>query len=315
VNEFDLTELIERIDTTVEECRNEADAERRNGVPRVESLIKLILALDDKFCLRLRTEDNDERIKLCREALSTTEQHRNEPLLAAQLSYMLSRALGAVEDRRYSLIRDHSHLDERLALSRSAVNAIPPSDARYLEALSELACALCQRPDLDRCQEAVGLQTQVLSCDQYNIHPLRLRLMVNAAACHYNLAFASKSVPTAQEAVALARKILDNCPKDHIERGHVCEIAARTLQRLFDLTSEVSLLHQRIEINQERLGIVIQTGQHLYPVYNGHSHSYRFLHEITGNLDALERAVEFGDLMVLHTPSDDRFYPMYVMSA
>jgi hypothetical protein len=315
IDHIDLSEVIERVNSTVEDCRNRVDNERRHGILNLTSFIQLIQALDDKFCLQLRQEDLDRWVRLCREALSIAQQRQSEPLLYARLSFMLARAIGAGEDRTHPPVRDHSHLDERVSLCRIAINSIPENHVQYLQALSELACALCQKPDLDRCQEAVNLQAKISSHKQFDAHPLRPRFKNNAATFHYLLARASASLPIAQEAVELARRGLEECPKGHIERYRICDTAIRALREAFDITSDASLMRQSIEINRERLDIALQTGQYVFPVYDSFCVSYGLLYDVHGDRDAIERAVEHGNLSVLHTPSDDRYSPMYVINS
>jgi hypothetical protein len=190
--DLDLTELINSVDTNVKNCHEKVNSERqRSGVPQVASLIQLIQALDDMVCLRFRSEDNDERVQLCREALSLAEQDKDLPWNLARLSVMLARALGAVEDSLNPIVRNHSHLDERLRHCRIALAIASEGDMVYLEALSELACALCQRPSLDLCREAVPLHGKIMCGQKFDDHLMRFRLATNAAACHFSLAFTS----------------------------------------------------------------------------------------------------------------------------
>jgi tetratricopeptide (TPR) repeat protein len=312
VDGYGLVELLERVDAAVEHSRNKVNCERRNGTPLVGSLTQLISALDDKVCLRPLAQENDERIKLCREALSLAEQSLDGPLILARLSIMLARALGAIEDRTVLSIRDHSHLDERIALCRSALSAIPQDTAYYPEALSELAIALCQNPKPCDSQEAVALQAEVISHSHYNAHPLRIRLLSNAAACHLSLARISNSISTAQEAAALARRSLNVCPRTHVERYRICETATWALRVLSRLDRDASLISQSNVFNQECLDIAIRLDLHRSPIYDNFCIGYGTLFELTGDRDALKRCVEYGDLLVLYTPSDDKYRPMWV---
>jgi hypothetical protein len=307
----DLSQLIERVDAAVEKCRIKVNTERRNGALHIDSLIRLIEALDDKFCLRCRNEDREDCISLCREGLSLTAEDKSASLLSARLSILLSRALGAIEDRAEPIYRDHSHLEERIKLCRSALEVISKDSVYYLEALSELACALCQKPTPDRCQEALSLQARVQSQNR-DAHPLNIRFLIDNVACHYALSYVSNNTGIAQQSATLACKSLDICPQAHFERYRACLHTSRALNTLFDLTTDVSLIRRDIELKEERLSIAQQTGQRVHTVYGAMCKSYRALHEATGSYEDLEHSVAYADLTLLHTPIDDKYRPTYV---
>jgi hypothetical protein len=136
--------------------------------------------------------------------------------------------------------------------------------------------------------------------------------MTNAAACYTALSAASNSLSAAQDTLSHARKVLMKCPKDHVERELVYSIMTSALRLLFSLTSDMSLLTERIQVDKERFDIVCQTGQCVWPIYWSYCHSYQLLHEVTGDYAALGRAVEYGDLSVLHVPIHDKCRPAYV---